>query len=90
MKFEAAMEAPPVSNSPANVKGNPTTFLREDSHGPAVVRLQKQLKKLGFNPGNIDGDFGLATKAAVIAFQKSRGLLAVASRASHIDGFKAE
>ena len=51
-------------------------FLREDSQGQAVVRLQKQLKKLGFNPGNIDGDFGPATKAAVIAFQKSRDLLA--------------
>jgi putative chitinase len=51
-------------------------FLREDSHGQAVVRLQRQLKKLGFNPGKIDGDFGPATKAALIAFQKSRGLLA--------------
>ena len=51
-------------------------FLREDAQGQAVVRLQKQLKKFGFNPGKIDGDFGPATKAAVIAFQKSRGLLA--------------
>jgi putative chitinase len=51
-------------------------FLREDSRGQAVVKLEKQLKKFGFNPGNIDGEFGPATKAAVIAFQKSRGLLA--------------
>ena len=51
-------------------------FLREDSQGQAVVGLQRQLKKFGFNPGKIDGDFGPATKAAVIAFQKSRGLLA--------------
>jgi putative chitinase len=51
-------------------------FLKEDSQGQAVVRLQKRLKKFGFNPGNIDGDFGPATKAAVIAFQKSGGLLA--------------
>jgi putative chitinase len=51
-------------------------FLKEDSRGPAVVRLQRELRKSGFNPGKIDGDFGPATKAAVIAFQKSRGLLA--------------
>lgn len=51
-------------------------FLKEDSQGQAVVRLQKQLKKLGFNPGKVDGYFGPATTAAVIAFQKSRGLLA--------------
>jgi peptidoglycan L-alanyl-D-glutamate endopeptidase CwlK len=51
-------------------------FLKEDARGPAVVRLQRELQKSGFNPGKIDGDFGPATKAAVIAFQKSRGLLA--------------
>ena len=56
--------------------GEATMFLEEDSKGPAVIRLQKQLKKLGFNPGKIDGDFGPATKAALIAFQRSRGLLA--------------
>ena len=56
--------------------GEATMFLKEDSKGPAVIRLQKQLKKLGFNPGKIDGDFGSATKAALIAFQRSWGLLA--------------
>ena len=56
--------------------GEATMFLKEDSKGPGVIRLQKQLKKLGFNPGKIDGDFGPATKAALIAFQRSRGLLA--------------
>jgi peptidoglycan L-alanyl-D-glutamate endopeptidase CwlK len=50
--------------------------LSENSQGQAVIRLQKRLKKLGYNPGKIDGDFGPATKAALIAFQKSRGLLA--------------
>jgi putative chitinase len=50
--------------------------LREESIGPEVVKLQERLKEVGFNPGLIDGDFGPATKAAVIAFQKSEGLLA--------------
>ena len=49
--------------------------LRFDSTGPDVVKLQKRLAKLGFPPGAIDGDFGGGTEAAVMAFQKSRGLL---------------
>ena len=51
-------------------------FLKEGSTGPAVVRLQIKLKKVGFNPGRADGDFGPATTAALIGFQKSAGLLA--------------
>ncbi len=43
--------------------------------GPRVKRLQRRLKKLNFNPGKIDGDFGPATDAAVLAFQPSEGLL---------------
>ena len=51
-------------------------FLSLGSRGPTVTRLQRRLKSLGFNPGALDGDFGPATQAAVIAFQKSSGLLA--------------
>jgi len=51
-------------------------FLKEGSTGRAVAQLQARLKKVGFNPGRIDGDFGPATKAALIGFQKSAGLLA--------------
>ncbi len=46
------------------------------SKGPAVARLQRSLLGKGFNPGRIDGQFGLGTEAAVLAFQKSTGLLA--------------
>ena len=46
------------------------------SKGTAVKNLQKRLKELGFNPGLIDGDFGPGVQAALIAFQKSKGLLA--------------
>jgi putative chitinase len=49
--------------------------LKEGSSGPEVAKLQGKLKELGFNPGLIDGDFAPATRAAVIAFQKSVGLL---------------
>jgi peptidoglycan L-alanyl-D-glutamate endopeptidase CwlK len=36
--------------------------------------LQRALNARGFNPGSPDGDFGLGTEAAVIAFQKSEDL----------------
>jgi putative chitinase len=50
--------------------------LKLGSTGAAVKRLQRALKAAGFSPGAVDGDFGPATQAAVIAFQKGEGLLA--------------
>ncbi|PWU25094.1 MAG: peptidoglycan-binding protein [Candidatus Rokuibacteriota bacterium] len=49
--------------------------LRRNSQGSEVAELQQRLKAVGFNPGKIDGQFGLATEAAVMAFQRSSGLL---------------
>lgn len=46
------------------------------SLGAEVAKLQAQLQDVGFSPGPIDGRFGPATEAAVLAFQKSAGLLA--------------
>ncbi|MHB9094845.1 MAG: peptidoglycan-binding domain-containing protein [Eubacteriales bacterium] len=45
------------------------------STGSAVFGLQDLLKSKGFNPGPTDGIFGPLTQAAVLAFQKSRGLV---------------
>jgi putative chitinase len=56
--------------------GKAMPVLKEGSAGPEVAKLQEKLRELGFNPGLIDGDFGPATRAAVVAFQKSEGLLA--------------
>ena len=50
--------------------------LKKGAKGDRVKALQKVLKSKGFSPGTIDGDFGNGTEAAVIAFQKSKGLLA--------------
>jgi putative chitinase len=50
--------------------------LQLGSQGAEVVSLQQRLKELGFSPGKIDGDFGPGTEAAVLAFQRSEGLLA--------------
>jgi hypothetical protein len=42
---------------------------------PSVIHLQNLLNKAGFEL-KVDGDFGAATKAAVIAFQEKQGLMA--------------
>jgi peptidoglycan hydrolase-like protein with peptidoglycan-binding domain len=38
--------------------------------GPAVTKLQERLQALGFLQGAVDGVFGPATQAAVIAAQQ--------------------
>ena len=50
--------------------------LRRGAHGPSVELLQQRLKAAGFSPGRIDGAFGRATEAALLAFQRARDLLA--------------
>jgi putative chitinase len=50
--------------------------LKQGSSGPDVQDLQQKLKGLGFDPNGVDGNFGPGTKAAVIAFQQSKGLQA--------------
>ncbi|MDD5330640.1 MAG: peptidoglycan-binding protein [Sulfuricella sp.] len=50
--------------------------LRPGSNGDDVAQLQSRLAAQGFPPGEIDRDFGPATEAALLAFQKSQGLLA--------------
>ncbi|MDR6953773.1 GH24 family phage-related lysozyme (muramidase) [Ancylobacter sp. 3268] len=51
-----------------------TAILRRGSSGPAVRALQTRLATLGRYSGAVDGDFGPATEAAVVAFQKAAGL----------------
>lgn len=52
------------------------SLLQRGSSGPDVLTLQSTLKQLGFDPNGVDGTFGPGTEAAVIAFQKSKGLTA--------------
>ena len=40
-------------------------LLAEGASGPKVKQLQTRLKDKGFDPGNIDGDFGGGTEAAL-------------------------
>lgn len=50
--------------------------LNEGTNGAAVRTLQKNLRTLGYYSGSVDGDYGAGTTAAVMAFQKARGLTA--------------
>jgi len=49
-------------------------ILRIGLRGSEVVKLQQQLKRLGYLKGQPDGDFGVTTEAAVKAVQKRYGL----------------
>lgn len=44
------------------------------SRGTEVLKLQKTLLSLGFDPQGTDGKFGRGTESAVIEYQKSKGL----------------
>ena len=71
----------PVQPSPTPVQPSPSQappypgLLRTGSKGPAVTKLQQRLNELGATIG-VDGNFGNGTRAAVIAFQNSKGLSA--------------
>jgi putative chitinase len=52
------------------------SLFKVGSSGESVKQIQQALIGKGFDPGLIDGDFGPATEAAVIAFQKSEELAA--------------
>jgi g-D-glutamyl-meso-diaminopimelate peptidase len=49
--------------------------LRLGSRGANVKLVQSLLAKIGYNPGAIDGVFGLQTRQAVIEFQRDNGLV---------------
>ncbi len=53
----------------------PVVVLKTGAKGAEVEALQTNLKKLGFNPGRVNGKFGRSTRTAVMAFQKKMGLI---------------
>jgi len=63
------------SSSGKTTSSKPDT-LERGSTGSEVRKLQQKLKDLGYLSGNVDGSFGVATEAAVIAFQKNNNLTA--------------
>ena len=64
-----------VTPDPAAPTAEP--LLRTGSKGQGVTDLQSRLAVLGYyDQGQIDGEFGAATREAVTAFQKANGLMA--------------
>lgn len=71
-----AAPAPPPPNSAPRT--NPTAWastLQLNSAGQAVVALQRKLNAVASAGLDEDGDFGPETLAAVVTFQRGRGLL---------------
>ena len=65
---KAAIYIPTPTPSPTPSK------LAKGDQGDAVSSLQKQLKKLGYYTGNVDGDYGGGTQEAIRLFQGQNGL----------------
>ena len=47
-------------------------ILKKGSNDPAVRDLQDALRVLGFDPGPVDGAFGVQTESAIKKFQEAR------------------
>ena len=50
-------------------------ILRDGDDGKDVEDLQRRLKAAGYDPGEVDGEYGPNTEAAVKALQKDAGIL---------------
>jgi len=70
-----------TANANARANGDATgADTRTRTAGPTdtstVMAAEQALSKFGYNPGNADGTFDANTRAAVMNFQKERGLQA--------------
>ncbi len=64
-----------ITQDPSQPTPTPTEqMLRNGAKGEEVEKLQSRLKELGFYDGEVDGQFGNGTKAAVTLFQAQHGL----------------
>ncbi len=59
-----------IPTNPAIVKTQLSQSLKYKSKGDEVRALQQRLKDLGFDPDDIDGNFGRGTQQALWAFEK--------------------
>ena len=64
------------SSSSSSSGTSSSSLLQLGSNSDAVKTLQTNLKTLGYYTGSLTGNFGEKTQAAVIAYQKTKGLTA--------------
>lgn len=62
-----------IAPGPASAQERP--LLRLGSNSEAVETLESRLTELGFDPGPVDTSFDGATRAAVLRFQRTAGIL---------------
>ena len=63
-----------VSSSILGMAGQATAATKQGTKGPQVTAIQQQLRSRGYLSQRPTGNFGSATREAVIRFQRSRGL----------------
>ncbi len=64
------------ANAPAPTPAGAAPELRTGDFGADVEKLQNALVRHGFDVGGVDGSFGANTRAAVVRFQRAKGLQA--------------
>jgi peptidoglycan hydrolase-like protein with peptidoglycan-binding domain len=62
----------PLKVKPAEIVYEPGA---PDMQKEIIVKIQRALAAKGFNPGDIDGEYGPITQAAVAEFQRAEGLV---------------
>ena len=66
-RYDGAVEEPGIPLG--------SRILRDGDEGKDVEDLQRRLKAAGYDPGEVDGEYGPNTEAAVKALQKDAGIL---------------
>jgi len=74
--FEAVITGTPVTiiGTPFGAPGTPAAVLKYGDKGPAVLEVQRALKRLGYIKFNPDGFWGEGTEKAVLDFRRDHGL----------------
>ncbi|MBD2188529.1 peptidoglycan-binding domain-containing protein [Pseudanabaena mucicola] len=63
-----------VSNSTTAPTSSLLPILLSGATGTAVAQAQQLLKNQGYYQGQVDGDFGMKTRDAIVAFQRANSL----------------